>query len=160
MAVGGKRLDSIFSQGPELAAMNVKMSVLADFASITREGKLNILGIFDEINPNSLPTALPIFYIVVVYDAGPAEVGSSKRTALVLHDADGVVKARLEQSLTVQPPARAGRRTTMNQVHGVVQFPFDSEGDYQFAILINEQEEGTISLRVNPPTEEAHATGN
>jgi len=38
--------------------MRVKLAVLADYASITREGKLNILGIFDEINPQQLPATL------------------------------------------------------------------------------------------------------
>ena len=93
---------------------------------------------------------MPIFYIVVIYEAGPGEVGSIKNTALVLHDADGQVKARLEQSLTVPPPSQPGRRSTMHQISGIVQFPFERHGSYQFAILINEQEEKSIALHVNP----------
>jgi hypothetical protein len=80
--------------------MDVKLAVLADFASITREGKLNILGIFDEINAPKLPVQLPIFYLVASYEAGPAEFETEKSTQIAVTDADGNVMVRLEQKIT------------------------------------------------------------
>lgn len=129
--------------------MDVKLAVLADFASITREGKLNILGIFDEINSTQLPVSLPIFYIVVSYEAGPAEFEAEKATQIVLTDADGNVMMKLEQKLTVSRAPRPGSRSTMNQIGGVVGLSFPKAGDYQFAILVDGREEKAIGLRVN-----------
>ena len=137
--------------------MDVKLAVLADFASVTREGKLNILGIFDEVNPATLPAVLPIIYVVVMLEAGAAEVDSEKNIALVLVDADGVTKMRIEQSLTVPPPPRPGSRTEIHQINALVQMPFEQAGLYQFVILVNGEEKDTISLRVNEPIEASSA---
>ena len=129
--------------------MNVKLAVLADFASITREGKLNILGVFDELNTARLPAQVPIFYVVVAYEAGPAEFDSEKVTQIVLTDDDGNVMVRLEQKIKVSPAKRPGTRSTMNQITGIVGLPFPKAGGYQFAILIDGGEATTIGLRVN-----------
>jgi hypothetical protein len=129
--------------------MNVKLAVLADFASISREGKLNILGIFDELNTAEFPARLPIFYVVVAYEAGPAEFDSEKATQIVLTDDDGNVMVRLEQKIKVSPAKRPGTRSTMNQITGIVGLPFPKAGSYQFAILIDGREEETVRLRVN-----------
>lgn len=129
--------------------MEIKLAVLADFASITLEGKLNILGIFDEINSAQLPAAVPIFYIVVSYEAGPAEFETEKVTQVVLSDADGKTMARLEQKLKVPRPTRPGSRSTVNQIGAIMGLSFPKAGDYQFAFLINDQEAKSICLRVN-----------
>jgi hypothetical protein len=133
--------------------MDIKLAVLADFASMTREGKLNILGIFDEINTPKLPAQLPIFYVVVSYEAGPAEFDSEKSAQIAVTDADGNVMVRLEQKIVVLRASRPGTRSTMNQISGIVGLPFPKAGDYQFAILIDGREEKTIRLRVNQPKE-------
>ena len=140
--------------------MNVKLAVLADFASITREGKVNILGIFDQMQAARLPAGVPIFYIVVVYEAGPAEAGQEKDTAIVLTDEDGAPKARIEQKVKVEAPPFPGSRRTINQVNGISGLRFEKAGVYQFAILVNGQEEGTISLRVHPPKEATDVTSS
>ena len=133
--------------------METKLAVLADFASITREGKLNILGIFDEINPPKLPAQLPIFYVVISYEAGPAEFETEKSTQIAMTDADGNVMVRLEQKITVPRASRPGTRSTMNQISGIVGLPFPRAGDYQFAILIDGREDKTVRLRINEPRE-------
>jgi hypothetical protein len=129
--------------------MDVRLAVLADFASITREGKLNILGIFDEINTQNLPVQLPVFYVVVSYEAGPAEFDTKKSTQIAVTDDDGNVMVRLEQDITVSRARRPGTRSTMNQIIGIAGLPFPKAGDYQFAVLIDGGEAGTIRLRVN-----------
>ena len=139
--------------GNIIAPMDVKLAVLADFAGITREGKLNILGIFDEINTPKFPVQLPIFYVVVSYEAGPAEFDTEKSTQIAVTDADGNVMVRLEQKITVPRASRPGTRSTMNQISGIVGLPFPKAGDYQFAILIDGREGETIRLRVNETRE-------
>lgn len=140
--------------------MDVKLAVLADFASIGINGKLSIMGIFDEINPSQLPVALPIFYVVTSFGTYAAEFDTTKDLETVLHDEDGVVLARLSQRVTVPRPARPGTTGTINQVHGITGLPFPKAGSYQFAILINGQQADHISLRVNEPTEANGDAGN
>jgi hypothetical protein len=51
--------------------MEVTVAVLADYANVSQDGKLNIMGIFQEINATSLPFVLPQMYLVMSFSAGP-----------------------------------------------------------------------------------------
>jgi hypothetical protein len=142
-------LDTFTKKCENTSLMDIKLGVLADYASITQEGKLNILGIFDTINAPGFPFVLPIFYVVVSYEAGAAEYGNTKNTEIVLCDEDGNELLRLLQSIQVSRPNRAGTMVTTNQIAGIVGFPFKKSGDYQFDILVNGDSKQTISLRIN-----------
>jgi hypothetical protein len=131
--------------------MEAKLAVLADFASISREGKLNIMGIFDEINPPSFPFALPIFYVVVSYSAGATEFETDKTLQIALQTEDGRILLRLEQAIHVPRPARAGIRGTVNQVHALAGLPFEAHGSYEFVLSVDGHPEGSIPLRINAP---------
>jgi hypothetical protein len=132
--------------------MDVQFGVLADFASITREGKLNILGIFDQISPPQLPFALPIFYVVVTYSANPAEFEMVKSVSIRLMTQDGAGPLmQLEQEMTIPRSPRPGMRSTINQVNAIMGFPFQEPGTYEFAILIDGQTRGGIPLHVLAP---------
>ena len=138
--------------------MDVKLSVLADFASISREGKLNIMGIFDEINAQQLPLALPIFYVVVSYSTRATEFESDKNVEIALQTEDGNILVRLQQPIHVARPQRPGTRGTVNQVHALVGLPFQTPGSYEFVISVDGRPEGSIPLRVNGPAGEGAAT--
>jgi hypothetical protein len=131
--------------------MDVKLAVLADHASISLEGKLNIMGIFDEINPPRLPVALPIFYVVVSYSTRATEFEADKNLEIALQTEDGRILVRLQQLVHVPRPPRPGARGTVNQVHALVGLPFEDEGSYQFVISVDGQPIGDIPLRVNAP---------
>ena len=134
--------------------MDVTLAVLADFASITREGKLNILGVFGEINPPRLPFVLPSMVLVMAYSAGPAEFGLQRKARIVLTDADGKQVLGVEQDLSIPRARRAGAKVQMNQILGLAGVRFEQSGDYQFSVLVDNDEKRTISLRVNEPSQE------
>lgn len=144
-------LDTCAQKGQNKILMEVKLAVLADYASVTREGKLNILGIFDIINPSSFPFALPMFCVVVSYEAGAAEFNTLKQTQIVLCDEDGNSLLSLPQKVRVVRPDRSGTKSTINQIAGVSGFPFQKAGDYQFCVTVNGEQKTSISLRVNEP---------
>ena len=133
----------------QLGTMEVKFVFLADYANVTREGKLNVLGIFDVINTPKFPVMLPTFYLVVSYTAGAAEFGSDKDIEIVLCDEDGNRLFGAKQMLHVTRPDRSGTLFMTNQIAGIVGLPFKKPGDYQFSILVSGEEKETLSLRVN-----------
>ena len=49
--------------------MLVKLAVLADYANVTSDGKLNILGIFDRMNVLNLPAVHPQMNLVLRLEA-------------------------------------------------------------------------------------------
>lgn len=134
---------------PKLGVMEVKFAVLADYANITREGKLNVLGIFDVVNTPTFPVILPAFYVVVSYEAGAAEFDHDKNIEIVLCDEDGARLFSAKQVLHIIRPSKAGTLFMTNQIAGFVGFPFKQPGQYQFDILVNDESKKTISLRVN-----------
>jgi hypothetical protein len=99
--------------------MQVRLSALADFASVTREGKVNILGIFDQVNPSKLPFVLPQLFLVLVWEASVAEIGTQRNVKTVLVEADGRQILSLDQSVTVPSPAHPGDRIRLNQIIGL-----------------------------------------
>ena len=64
--------------------MDVTLAVLADYANVSQDGKLNIMGIFQEVNPSEIPFVLPQMYLVLSLTAGPAEVGLARNIRIPL----------------------------------------------------------------------------
>ena len=135
-------------------AVDVTLAVLADYANVSQDGKLNIMGIFQEVNPPELPFALPQMYLVVSFEAGPAEFDSFKHIRLALLDSDGNEMLALEGQVQVPRPGRPGSRAYINQVIGLNGVIFERPGDYGFAILVNGDTRGTAALHVNRPLQE------
>lgn len=130
--------------------MDVTLAVLADFASVSADGKLNIMGIFDEVAPASFPAQILSTYLVAHYEADVTEVDRPRRIRVELVDPDGNKLFSVEQSITVprRPAPRLGGSFNHIARFAVLQFP--AAGDYQFAILIDDDHKQSIRLRVNP----------
>jgi hypothetical protein len=130
--------------------MEVKLAVLADYANVSHDGKLNIMGIFQEINAPSLPFPLPQMYLVLTFEAGPAEFDSVRDLRVVLLRGDSQEElVKLEGQLQVPRPARAGSRAYMNEAIGLAGVPFPQAGDYAFHVLVGGDEKATVPLHVN-----------
>ena len=88
--------------------MRVKLALLADSANVSREGKLNLLGIFDAIFARELPTSHPHMHLVLRFEALPADAGS---TVAIGTDRAGCVEKKRRAGHTIlSPPAAPGRR--------------------------------------------------
>jgi len=133
--------------------MDVNLALLADYANVSQDGKLNIMGIFQEVNPPVLPFQLPQMYLVISFVAGPAEFGSTKNIRIALLESDGSEMLTLEGEMEVprQVP-RPESRAYMNQVIGLNGVTFHRPGDYAFSILVGGETKETIGLHVNEPT--------
>ena len=134
--------------------MDVTLSVLADYATVSQDGKLSVMGIFQEVNPPNLPFALPQMYLVVSYSAGPAEFDTVKDIKIPVLDNDGKEMLALEGQVPVRRPPRPGTRAYMNQIIVLSGVTFERPGDYGFAILAGGETKGTVSLHVNRPIQE------
>jgi hypothetical protein len=130
-------------------ALEVTLAVLADYANVSQDGKLNIMGIFQEINAPSLPFPLPQMYLVASFEAGSAEFDSQKHIRIALLDNDGDEMLALEGGVQVPRPPRPGSRAYINQVIGLQGITFERPGGYAFAILVGGEQKADVSLHVN-----------
>ena len=128
--------------------MDVKFGVLADYANVTREGKLNVMGMFSVINAPSVPWVHPQMQLVLELEAGPAEWDTQKDIEVKLLDQDG------KQILSVHaiakvPRGQSGRPVSVSSIVGFGNVRFDAEGDYAFHILVGGETKKEVKLRVN-----------
>ena len=136
--------------------MEVGLALLADYANVTREGKLNVMGLFTIIKAPALPWVHPQMQLVLQFEAGPAEWDTQKEIQVKLMDADANQLLDLRGSVKV-PRGDAGRPVSINSIMTFANVKFSAAGDYAFHILIGGETKKTVSLRVThvpppPPT--------
>ncbi len=136
----------------KVVAMDVTVAVLADYANVSQDGKLNIMGIFQEINPPVLPFALPQMFLVLSFSAGPAEFDTVRNVRIPLLHGDGQEILAMEAQMPIPRPVRAGSRAYINQTIGLAGVTFPRPGDYAFSILVGDDEKATVPLHVNEPS--------
>jgi len=82
--------------------MEVKLALLADGANVSREGKLNLFGIFDILFARSFPTTHPQMQLVIRFEAAAEEANTTRQVEIQLVASDGGILFRLPGALTVQ----------------------------------------------------------
>ena len=127
--------------------MKVTLAVLADAANITREGKLNIMGIFDSIQVQQFPVTHPQMQLVMRFEADISEAGKKKKVEVQLMDDDGKRLFVLGGEFTFGP-GRPGDAIGSNHILTINMMKFERPGDYEFKILINDELKAEIPLKV------------
>jgi hypothetical protein len=128
--------------------VDVKLALLADYANITREGKLNVMGIFADINAPILPWIHPQLQIVLQLEASAAEWDTEKNIEIKLLDKDAKQIICISGNLKI-PRGQPGRRVNINSQMVFNNLKFETTGDYVFAVLIGGETKQEIPLKVN-----------
>ena len=82
--------------------------MLADSANISREGKLNVLGIFNRIMSSSFPTVHPQMYVIAELAASPAEYETEREIRIKILDSDAqTIILDWSRKLKVPRPAQS-----------------------------------------------------
>ena len=132
-------------------AVDVRVAVLADYANVSQDGKLNIMVIFQEINPPFLPFTMPQMYLVLSFSAGVAEFDTVRNLRIPLLHADGEEVLSMEAQMTIPRPNRPGSRAYINQTVGLAGVRFERSGAYAFSIVVGDDEKSTVPLYMNEP---------
>lgn len=127
--------------------MKVALALLADYANVSREGKLNILGIFDRIYTQSVPATHPQMQIIITLETERAEADREHKIEVELIDADGDKIFSIGGNLKFSPPP-PGEQVRINHVIQLNNLRFDRFGSYDFKILINNEIRQSIPLSI------------
>lgn len=133
--------------------MEVTLALLADAANISQEGKLNILGTFDNINAVKFPARHPEMHLVLRFEASPAEVDMEKTLEVKVLGEDGHQVGVAKGRFMVKPSPQAGRRTRMLTIMRIPDAVFPQPGDYTFAVLIDGKTEAEVPLSLTQVSE-------
>ena len=131
--------------------MEAKLAVLADYAGVSSDNRLNILGIFEDINSRTFPATVPHIYAVLSCEADPTEYGKKfpVRVALLDADSDDNEIVALEGLIEVARPGHQSQRVTVNQIVGLTSVQFDHPGNYRFSFSVEGEEIASVPLRAN-----------
>jgi hypothetical protein len=126
--------------------MHVKLALLADYANVTAEGKLNILGIFDRINVQEIPAVHPQMHLILRLEAHSAERNRSHNVEIRLHDPDG--ETVFEVKGDIVPQGQPGESIATNQILTLNNLQLTKSGGYVFVVLINNDLKSEVPLGV------------
>jgi hypothetical protein len=126
--------------------MHVTLAVLADYANVTADGKLNILGIFDRMNVTNLPAVHPQMNLVLRLEAHSAERDRSHPVEIRLHDPDG--QTVFEVKGEIVPQGEPGHNISTNQILTLNNLQLAKTGDYTFIVFVNNDLKAEIPLLV------------
>jgi hypothetical protein len=136
--------------------MQVKLAVLADYANVSSEGKLNILGIFDRVNVTDLPAAHPQMHLILRLQAHPAERDRPHKVEIRLHDPDG--QTVFELAGDIVPRGIPGETIASNQILTINNLAIAKVGEYTFVVFIDNDLKAEVPLSVgfseSEPSEE------
>lgn len=126
--------------------MHVTLAILADYANVTADGKLNILGIFDRMNVTNLPAVHPQMNLVLRLEAHSAERDRSHPVEIRLHDPDG--QTVFEVKGEIVPQGEPGHNISTNQILTLNNLQLGKTGDYTFIVFVNNDLKAEIPLLV------------
>lgn len=126
--------------------MHVKLAVLADYANVTAEGKLNILGIFDRINLVQVPAVHPQMHLVLRLEAHPAERDRAQKIEIRLQDPQGTTIFDVNGEIV--PHGETAQPVATNQILTLNNLQLEKIGAYNFVIFINGDLKSQLPLHV------------
>lgn len=130
--------------------MRVTFAHLCDYATISREGKLSVLGIFSNINTTSLPMIHPMLFVVFEIEMSAGELNRDIHAVVEAVDEDGKSIAKAEGSFRVALTGKPtpGERPRVPQVLPMPGLRFEKEGLFSWSIWLNKVHQTDIPFRV------------
>ncbi len=119
--------------------LKTELMVLCDYASVSKEGKLSINGIFDEVRVTNLPGGLARAFLVATVSGTPET--TYKLTFKLEHNEEAVL-----------PPNNVEAKTSLNGKNNIVLelvgMNFPKEGDYDLKMYHGDDEVGLTRIKV------------
>lgn len=127
--------------------VQITLALLADGANISREGKLNILGIFDRISTQNLPTMHPQMQLIMTIEADRGDADREHQLGIELTDADDSKLFSMSGNIKFASPP-SGEQIRINHIIQLNNLRFEHFGIYEFKILINNEICKSVPLNV------------
>ena len=129
--------------------LRIALSAIADTANISKEGKLNITGIFNSINVAGFPAAHPSMVLVFVIEGERSEAQSEHKLKVDLIDEDGNhVIPSIEGNIRFADIPPSGSIHAPQILH-FVNVQFKNHGRHEFKIIINGEVRASVPINIS-----------
>jgi hypothetical protein len=127
--------------------MKIDLFLTADYANITGDGKLNVMGIFREIHASTFPARHSSMHLVLRLTAELGEYGVTRDLFIKLLTADGSEVMSFSGKINV-PMGKGGIIPQVNVIIELKDLVFPQPGSYQFIVLVDKDYKGDLPLYV------------
>lgn len=127
--------------------IHIKNAVLADYAMVSKDGKLSIIGIFERLFSAKCPVVHPQMCLVLSFEADVADAGRTHRLEFQLIDEDGNVQFGFGGDMVVAAPP-SGQNSRFNHIVNLNNISFKDFGLYEFKVLIDDEVKSGVALTV------------
>lgn len=142
--------------------IKIRNAVLADYAMVSKEGKLSIIGIFERLFAAKCPVSHPQMCLVLSFEADIADAGKEHKLEFQLIDQDGNVQLGFGGPMQVAPPP-PGENLRFNHIVNLNNVQFKEFGSYEFKVLVNGEVRAGVPVRISetpkPPESEVPGQG-
>ena len=128
--------------------MRIVIFLPADYANVTGDGKINVMGIFNQINAATFPARHASMHLVVKLAAELGEYGQQRQLSVKLHDPDGKEIFGLSGPIDIPKP-QGGMTPEVSAVLELKDLVFPRPGPYRFVVLVDKDYKGETSIHVN-----------
>jgi len=127
--------------------VNVDTLLVADYANVTDNGKINVMGVFRRINAHQFPARHPEMYLIVGLSASVTEYDTNRKLTIKLLDPDSQEMMAFSREFRV-PKGVRWQRAEMNRIIQLRDIVFPKAGTYEFAVLLDNDEKSRISIEL------------
>ena len=128
--------------------MKTLLFLIADHANITGDGKLNVMGIFNNINASKFPARHPSMHLIAKLGPELSEYGQKRTFTVILMDADGNHIMKLSGEFDV-PKGESDKKPEVNIILDLKDIILPKPGRYQFVLLVDKDQKDELTLYVN-----------
>jgi hypothetical protein len=139
--------------------MKLALAALCEYANQTRDGNLNLMGIFDRLVVPSLPAIKAQIFLALQLRLEEEDYQTTQVLRATLHRVDsGQEIIRLELPV-FNRERRPGDRGIVNSLIGIGAIVFDRVGDYRFRVAVGDTISADLPLEVRLVSELGERTG-
>ena len=139
-----------------MATLSTDLFVLCDYATVSREQKLSVIGIFDQFFVANVPTNWPKMFLVAVLSG---QAGQEYPITLKIippvspSEASGEGRAKTEQNFPDKElKVTLGQNGKANLITELVNFPLPLPGNYKVEIESEGTKVSSLEFKVNKTT--------
>jgi hypothetical protein len=128
--------------------MRINLFLLAEYANNSEDKKLNIMGVFNQINAFQFPTRYPSMYLVLSMSPELGEFGDTRNVTIRLFEPDGGELMKISQSCQF-PNIEQGKIPTANFVINLRDLIFPKPGPYIFIVQLEKEQKAQVLMYLN-----------